>query len=109
MTRVLAALCAAGCVTGAATPELVTRDVYLMGTRARLTVYAVSRHAGVSILGDALGILERTERQLTTWNRDSAISRLNGTPVGNAWRAPADLCSLFQELYDWHRATGGAF
>lgn len=109
MTRVLAALCAAGCVTGAATLELVNRDVYLMGTRARLAVYAVSRDAGFSLLEDALGILERTERQLTTWNRDSEISRLNGMPPGAAWRAPAELCSLFEELYDWHRATGGAF
>jgi thiamine biosynthesis lipoprotein len=109
VTRVLAALCAAGCVTGAATLELVTRDVYLMGTRARLAVYAVSSQAGASTLADALEILERTERQLTTWNRDSEISRLNGTPVGNPWRAPSDLCSLFQELYDWRSATDGAF
>lgn len=109
MTRVLAALCAAGCLTGTAAVELVNRDVYLMGTRARLAMYAETHEAGLSVLEEALGILERAEDQLTTWNQDSDISRLNRTPIGTAWPASDDLCPLFEELYDWHRETGGAF
>ena len=109
MKVLLAALCAAGVLAAAAPTELVHRDVYLMGTRARLAVYAVDRGHGFATLERALTILEGTERELTTWNDDSEISRLNRTPVGKDWRANDELCRLFDELYEWNRRTRGTF
>jgi thiamine biosynthesis lipoprotein len=107
-TRLVAVLCAAGCVATAAL-ELVHRDVYLMGTRARLTLYAADRDRGFASLERALGILEHTERELSTWRQDSDISRLNRAPVGTPWMASPELCQLFEELYEWRGRTEGAF
>jgi thiamine biosynthesis lipoprotein len=90
-------------------PALVHRDVYLMGTRARLATYAADRDEGVTLLEKALRILEGTERELTTWSDQSDISQLNRTAIGLPWRAPDHLCRLFEELYEWHQATDGAF
>ena len=104
-----AALCSVGPLTAADTLQLVTRDVYLMGTRAQLAAYAPDRRAGLAILDEALATLERTEAQLSTWRDDSTISRLNRAPIGEPWHADADLCAMMDELRAWHGATEGAF
>lgn len=88
---------------------LVTRDVYLMGTRARLSTYAVTRDAGRATLESVLAVLEETEEELSTWRVSSDISSLNRQPVGEPWTATPRLCRLFSEVWDWHSATGGAF
>ena len=88
---------------------LVTRDVYLMGTRARLATYNATREAGLATLESALGILEEAERELSTWRHDSALSQFNRHPVGEPWTATPGLCGMFTEVVDWQHATGGRF
>jgi thiamine biosynthesis lipoprotein len=95
--------------TVAAEPQLYQRDVYLMGTRALLATYAPDRSTGLATLETALAALERTERQLSTWQQDSAISLLNRAPIGHPWQADEPLCALFAELYEWQQTTGGTF
>ena len=87
----------------------VERRAYLMGTRATLVTLAADRATGLQDLERMLRVLETTEAELSTWRADSVLSALNRHPVGEAWRAPASLCSLFGELLTWHRETGGAF
>jgi len=93
----------------AAPSVLVTRDAYLMGTRAHLAVHASTRSEGLARLESALDILEETERELSTWRQDSAISQLNRHPIGQPWRANQRLCTMFAAVFDWSAATGGAF
>jgi thiamine biosynthesis lipoprotein len=95
--------------TLAAAPQLYQRQVYLMGTEARLAVYAPDRPRGIADLETALEALEKTERQLSTWQENSLISRLNRTPAGNRWRADELMCALFADLYEWQHTTGGTF
>ena len=113
MTRTAAAVALAACLAwpGAllAEPVLIDREAHLMGTRARLAVYAAQRASGLSILERALAALESTEAQLSTWRADSALSRVNQTPVGDPWHADGPLCRLFADLYEWHAATEGVF
>ena len=116
MTRALVlatALVAASAIVNsqapAPTPELVTRDAYLMGTRAHLATYAQRRTEGVATLDVALGVLESTERELSTWRSDSAISELNRHPVGQAWQAPPSTCRVLESVFAWQRDTGGTF
>ena len=108
MIRAVAAVLVAA---AALAPEhqLVQRDVYLMGTRAQLATYAPDRPAGLATLASALAALESTDRQLSTWQQNSAISQLNRAPVGEPWQADASLCALFADLYEWRDKTGGAF
>jgi thiamine biosynthesis lipoprotein len=111
VTRLAAALAVA--MTAAASaqgaPQLVVRDAYLMGTRASLATSAPTRDAGLSALGSALTILERTEAELSTWRDDSEMSRLNRHPIGAPWRATPATCRLLDDVWRWHAATGGAF
>lgn len=100
--------CAALSASGAG-PELVTRDVYLMGTRAQLATYAATREKGLATLASALDVLERVEHELSTWRESSDISALNRHPVGSPWPARPSLCRMFADVWHWHGATAGAF
>jgi thiamine biosynthesis lipoprotein len=90
-------------------PVLMSREVYLMGTRATLSVHALRREAGLAALESALTALEDTEAELSTWRDASAISAFNQQPIGQPWMASARLCSMFADVWTWHRETGGAF
>jgi FAD:protein FMN transferase len=103
----LALACSTLLVGSALTP--VEREVYLMGTRARLVAYAANRDAGLATLNTALRTLEATEAELSTWRAESAISRLNRSAVGKPWTASASLCEMFGEVYRWRDATQAAF
>jgi FAD:protein FMN transferase len=89
--------------------QLVDRDVYLMGTRAKLAVYARTREKGLATLQTALAVLENTESELSTWRDSSDISTLNRQAVGVPWTANPRLCRMFADVWTWHRVTGGAF
>ena len=93
----------------AATPTIVERTVYLMGTRARLVLLATDRAAGLRRLEAMVESLEQTEAELSTWRTDSALSAVNRQPVGEPLRLPLPVCALWGELTAWHRATNGAF
>ena len=88
---------------------VVSRNVYLMGTRARLSVHSAQREDGLAKLEAALTALEETEDELSTWRESSALSALNRQPVGRPWNAMPRLCRLFADIWRWHRETGGAF
>ncbi len=89
--------------------QTVTRQVYLMGTWATLTVEAPDRQAGLARVEDFVRMLEEAEAQLSSWRPDSAIGRLNRHPVGSPFALEGRLCPLFERVFYWRRETGGAF
>ena len=95
-------LTAAGC-------QLVTRNAFLMGTRVHFAAYAASRAEGLATLDAALRVLESTDRELSTWLHDSAISQLNRHPVGHPWQAGRSTCRMLRDVFAWHLETAGAF
>jgi thiamine biosynthesis lipoprotein len=110
--KLVALLVLAACVALSADDNalvLVSRDVYLMGTRARLSAYAETHDRGATTLEAALETLEATEDELSTWRESSQVSALNRHPVGEAWTATPRLCRMFVDVWEWHRATAGAF
>lgn len=104
----LAALAALGSA-GTAPAQLVVRDLYLMGTRARVAAVAADRHAGLEVIERAVRVLEGTEAELSTWRDDSVVSALNRRPINQALPLPATLCDTFAALTEWHAATARAF
>ena len=88
---------------------LVSRDVYLMGTRAQLSTYAATHDSGLATLESALEVLENAEEELSTWRESSRVSALNRHPVGQPWMATPRLCRMFSDVWEWHGATDGAF
>jgi len=105
-TTVVAATAGAA---GNAPSLLVTRDVYLMGTRATISTYAETRAEGLATLESALTSLEDTEAELSTWRPTSAVSLLNRQTLGEPWFATLRLCRMFTDVWEWQRSTGGAF
>jgi thiamine biosynthesis lipoprotein len=88
---------------------LVSRDAYLMGTRAQLSVHAAQREDGLAKLETALTALEDTEEELSTWRESSAISALNRHTIGQPWTMSGRLCRMFADVWRWQRETDGAF
>ena len=112
MTRVALLLVIASCAVLSAqteSPVVVSREAYLMGTRAELVVHAPHRHIGMARLELALDALEDAEAQLSTWRPTSDISALNQHPIGRPWTATPRLCRMFEDVWRWHRGVGGAF
>lgn len=93
----------------AAGPLQVERTVYLMGTRATLTVEAPDRASGLRHLDRMVQSLERTEATLSTWRDDSELGRLNRHPVGQPFELGPEVCGLWPTLTRWHQETDGAF
>ncbi len=87
----------------------VERQVFLMGTVATLVTYASAREPGLATLERIVELLEATEAELSTWRPDSAISRLNRTPIGTVQVVASPLCELLSELKVWHGYTQGLF
>ena len=104
-------LCGAAAPAAAAAPELipVRRQVVLMGTLCTLNVYARDRASGIDRCETYIRLLEETNRQLSTWVKESELSRLNRHPIGVPYRLSQSLCGLFGELLYWNRETGSSF
>ena len=104
-------LCGVFLPSAPAAPELipVQRKVVLMGTLCTLNVYAPNRASGIDRCETYVRLLEEANRQLSTWEKESELSRLNRHPIGASYRLSPSLCHLFGELLYWNRATGRAF
>ncbi len=83
--------------------ELV-RARYLMGTICEISVPAAS-DAGANV-DAAFAEGARIEAMLSTWRRDSELSRLNR---GEITKVSPELDGLLRDSIGWCRKTGGAF
>ncbi len=86
----------------------LTREAYLMGTRATLVARASERPAALAALDALLTSLESTENDLSTW-RDTPFNRLNALPENTPAPLDASLCALLREVNTWNSRTNGAF
>ena len=87
----------------------VVREAYLMGTMASLEIHSADRGSGLDQLEEFLGIMERTDAELTTWKGDSTISRFNIAPLGVEFPLEAGTCRLVGKVVDLHQLSNGAF
>lgn len=106
-----AILCGASSLPVLAVPDLipVRRQVVVMGTLCTLNVYASDRASGIDRCEGYLRLLEETNRQLSTWERESELSRLNRHPIGVPYPVTPSLCRLYGELILWNLWTDSAF
>jgi thiamine biosynthesis lipoprotein len=89
--------------------EPVTREVYLMGTILKATLFERDREKGVQDLEKLIRSIEETEEQLSTWRATSELSRLNVQDVSQPFSASPSLCVLMTRLSEWVKTTQGAF
>jgi thiamine biosynthesis lipoprotein len=103
----LACAVLAPCLAGAG--EGVTREVYSMGTRLRLSVWANDRPTAVDASESALVAIEAVEARLSTWRQGTELDRLNHSAARGWFSLSAELARDLAEAGRWWRETGGAF
>lgn len=107
-SMVMAAAVTAGAAEPAS-PAVVERRLFLMGTEATVRVEAGDRASALGASEAAVRALTAAEARLSTWTEKSELARLNRAPAG----APVELSPLLAaELAAadaCRRETGGAF
>ncbi len=87
----------------------VERESFLMGTRLRIRVRAPDRPSGIHTIDNAFTAVALYEAMLSSWTRDSEISRLNRTEVNAAVTLSDGLGDLLAQAFHWSEETEGAF
>ena len=87
----------------------LTRHLAVMGTALSLTVSAPTRDAGLAASEAAVRAVESVEGLLSTWRNDTSLARLNAAAPGEPYETPAPLFGLLKRVFEWERATAGAF
>ena len=80
-----------------------------MGTRLRIRVRARDRPSGIHAIDGAFGVVAFYEAMLSSWTRDSEISRVNRAEVNAAVVLSDDLADLLSQAVHWSEETEGAF
>lgn len=80
-----------------------------MGTSMRLTIDAVDRPTAVAASETAVRAVEAIEARLSTWRRDSELSRFNRSAPGSWVTLSAELERDLRQVRHWWRETDGAF
>jgi thiamine biosynthesis lipoprotein len=88
---------------------LVEREAFLMGTWLRVQVAAPNRELGVAAIEAAFAEVARLESLLSSWRSDSEVSRLNRSVPGIPVRVEREVFDLLAEVWEWARASDGAF
>lgn len=89
--------------------EPVTRETFVMGTRARIIIYGMRPEEAGEAAGLALGEMHRLESLMSTWNPESELSVINMTAGSGPRRASRELTSLLYIAAQFSRMTGGVF
>ncbi|MDX1579789.1 MAG: FAD:protein FMN transferase, partial [Gemmatimonadota bacterium] len=87
----------------------VEREVWLMGTRARIVVDAADRARAVEASERTVRELEGWEARLSTWDPASDLGRLNAAAAGSAVTLHPGTATFLAEALEWSERTGGAF
>jgi thiamine biosynthesis lipoprotein len=89
--------------------EHSTRETYVMGTYATVTVYAANRETAAEAAAAALGELHRIESVMSNWLEESEISLLNRESRGNPYKVSSELFSLIDSSLYYSNVTSGSF
>jgi thiamine biosynthesis lipoprotein len=96
----------------AAIPERVAIEGHAMGTAIHLTAYttaALNADATKRALGAALGEIRRLETLMTTWRKDSELSRVNASAGKAASPVSRETLDVIQKSLWIGKASEGTF
>ncbi len=89
--------------------EPVTRETFVMGTRARIIIYGMGRAEAMEAAGRGLGEMHRLESIMSTWNPGSELSGINMTAGGAPRKTSPELTSLLHTAGQFSELTKGVF
>ena len=100
----------AGVLMTACSPrEPFTKETFVMGTKAWVTIAGMKHEDADSAATEAFRELYRIESAMSTWRPQSELSRLNTEANGTPLPLSRELCSLIDSSLFYARATSGAF
>ena len=82
---------------------------YVMGTVLELTLEAPDVEQGRRWIREAVGVARRLDRELTTYDAESPLSRFNRAAGTGETTLPSDLYRVLAESRSLWQATGGVF
>lgn len=80
-----------------------------MGARWSAVFFAVGGVDEGALTRRLQGILDRVERQMSTWRPDSDLEQLNAAPLGTWVAIPRELMGVLAAALEIGRLSGGAF
>ncbi|MHB9131652.1 MAG: FAD:protein FMN transferase [Armatimonadota bacterium] len=89
--------------------EQYTRAQYLMGTLLELLVYAPDRATADRVMARAFTEVARLETLLSTYQKESDVSRLNRAPAHQPVTVAPEMIALLQRSRELTALTTGAF
>jgi thiamine biosynthesis lipoprotein len=97
------------CCSAPDSVEPLEREVYLMGTSFRITLYEPDRARGIQQLERAIEIVEQTENELSTWRETSELSQLNRAELMQPYAMSSPTCDLLAKVARMVQLSEGAF
>ena len=92
-----------------ATPQLVAREAWTMGTRLGVVVEATSVAEATHAAEDVVREVERFERMLSTWDPRSEMHAVNTAELGRPIEPGRELALLLAEAERYSRISSAAF
>ncbi len=86
-----------------------SRETFVMGTQAWVTIYGLDEEAAEAAAGEALGELHRIEGFMSNWKKESEISLLNRESDGAPHKLSSELFHVISRAVYFSDVTAGAF
>jgi thiamine biosynthesis lipoprotein len=90
-------------------PPLHEEARQVMGTLATVQVWADDATAAAAAADSAFVVFAAVDSLLSTWNSNSALSRLNAAPAGRWVSVGPEACTVLRIACDVAELSGGAF
>ena len=105
MTLAAALMLAPSCVEN----EPFTKETFVMGTAAWITIHGLSEREAADAAGEALRELHRIEAMMSNWKKESELSRLNRGSDGKPYKISRELYHVLERAIHYSHVTAGAF
>jgi thiamine biosynthesis lipoprotein len=89
--------------------EPYVKETFVMGTAAWVTIHGLNESAAAEAAEEALRELHRIESIMSSWKKDSELSRLNRESDGKPYDVSRELYHLFERSIYYSHLTAGAF
>ena len=99
----------AGAISCSKSEKPITKDTFVMGTRAWITVYSKDRTEAEKAIKKAFREFYRIDSAMSNWKKTSEISRLNSLSGKGPARVSEELFNIIERAFSFSRLTDGAF
>lgn len=89
--------------------HMVVRSDKVMGTRVTVSIWSDDEKAAAAAIAAVLDEFRRIDRLMTTWHKDSEVSRVNAAAGSSAVQVSDEVLMVIDKALEVSRQTSGAF